>query len=128
MEALLSRENAIQDAAAFTEHLSEELAQLDEANIHALMGSETQIRDLMSHIDQALYEIEQMESKLRWVWTIVLLDNWLLGNNPLARRGHSVCVLADGSGWINNTRSLFSLVHPVCTTVFSVELEAPSRR
>ncbi len=65
LEELLSREHAIQDAAAFTENLSEELAQLDEANIHALMGSEAQIRQLMSHIDQALFEIEAVETKLR---------------------------------------------------------------
>ena len=30
LEALLSRDNAIQDAAAFTENLSEELAHLDQ--------------------------------------------------------------------------------------------------
>lgn len=30
LEKLLTRENAIQDAAAFTEHLSEELAHLDQ--------------------------------------------------------------------------------------------------
>lgn len=30
LEELLSRDNAIQDAAAFTEHLSEELAHLDQ--------------------------------------------------------------------------------------------------
>ena len=30
IEALLSRDNAIQDAAAFTENLSEELAHLDQ--------------------------------------------------------------------------------------------------
>ncbi len=70
LEALLSRENAIQDAATFTENLSEELAQLDEANIHALMGSEAQIRQLMSHIDRALFEIDAVENKLRCLQTL----------------------------------------------------------
>ena len=32
LEALLTRDNAIQDAAAFTENLSEELAHLDQVN------------------------------------------------------------------------------------------------
>ena len=46
------------------ENLSEELAQLDQGNIHSLMGSETQIRELMTDLDQAILEIEQMEMKL----------------------------------------------------------------
>lgn len=64
LEDLLLRENAIQDAPAFMENLSEELAQLDQGNIHSLMGSEAQIRELMGHLDQAVLEIEQMEMKL----------------------------------------------------------------
>lgn len=32
LETLLNRDNAIQDAAAFTEHLSEELAHLDQVD------------------------------------------------------------------------------------------------
>ena len=64
LEDLLLRENAIQDAPAFMENLSEELAQLDQGNIHSLMGSETQIRELMTDLDQAILEIEQMEMKL----------------------------------------------------------------
>ena len=46
------------------EHLSEELAQLDRGNIHALMGSEVQIRELMSNLDQAVLEVEKMEMRL----------------------------------------------------------------
>lgn len=45
---------------------------MDEANIHALMGSEAQIRQLMSHIDQALFEIDAVEHKLRY---LMLLTN-----------------------------------------------------
>ena len=48
----------IQDIEAFTEHLSQQLAQLDDANIHTLMDSETQIHSLMSRIDQTLLEIK----------------------------------------------------------------------
>ena len=48
----------IQDIEAFTEHLSQQLAQLDDANIHTLMDSETQIHSLMSRIDLTLLEIK----------------------------------------------------------------------
>ena len=58
------RDNAIQDAAAFMEHLSEELSQLDQGNIHSLMGSELQITQLLEHLDQAVMEIEKMETRL----------------------------------------------------------------
>ena len=64
LENLLLRDNAIQDAAAFMEHLSEELAQLDQGNIHSLMGSEVQITQLLEHLDQAVMEIEKMETRL----------------------------------------------------------------
>ena len=47
------------------DHLAEELTHLDEANIRTMMGSEKDITDLMSHLDQALTEIESMETKLR---------------------------------------------------------------
>lgn len=55
----------LQDAGTFTENLSEELAQLDEANIHTMIGAETQIHELMQELDRALVEIGQMETKLR---------------------------------------------------------------
>lgn len=84
LETLLSRDNAIQDAAAFTEHLSEELAHLDQvdlflcpplnrtyilvlppqANIRALMGSEVAITQLMHSLDEAVREVGDMETKL----------------------------------------------------------------
>ena len=64
LERLLVRDNAIQDAAAFMEHLSEELSQLDQGNIHSLMGSEVQITQLLEHLDQAVMEIEKMETRL----------------------------------------------------------------
>lgn len=46
------------------EHLSEELSQLDQGNIHSLMGSELQITQLLEHLDQAVMEIEKMETRL----------------------------------------------------------------
>ena len=46
------------------EHLSEELSQLDQGNIHSLMGSEVQITQLLEHLDQAVMEIEKMETRL----------------------------------------------------------------
>ena len=46
-----------QDVAAFTEHLSQQLAQLDDANIHTLMDSESQIQSLMRQLDVGLREI-----------------------------------------------------------------------
>ena len=46
-----------QDVAAFTEHLSQQLAQLDDANIHTLMDSESQIQSLMRQLDIGLREI-----------------------------------------------------------------------
>ena len=64
LENLLSRENAIQDAAALMENLSEELSQLDQGNIHQLMGSEAQIQELMEHLDQTVGEIEKMEMRM----------------------------------------------------------------
>lgn len=48
----------IQDITTFTEHLSQQLTQLDDANIHMLMGSENQIEGLMKLLDQSLMEIE----------------------------------------------------------------------
>jgi len=46
------------------EHLSEELSQLDQGNIHSLMGSETEIQDLMARLEQGVLEIERMEMKI----------------------------------------------------------------
>lgn len=66
MEDLLKsgRENAIQDAVAFMENLSEELSQLDQSNIHSLMGSEEQIEQLMEYLGGGVMEIEKMEMRL----------------------------------------------------------------
>ena len=64
MEELLGRENAIQDAASFMENLSEELSQLDQSNIHALMGSEKQIEHLMLYLEGGMMELEKMEMRL----------------------------------------------------------------
>lgn len=66
MEALLKsgRENAIQDAVAFMENLSEELSQLDKSNIHSLMGSEEQIEQLMEYLEGGIMEVEKMEMQL----------------------------------------------------------------
>lgn len=64
LEELLGRENAIQDAASFMENLSEELAQLDQSNIHALMGSEKQIEQLMEYLEGGIMEVEKMEMRL----------------------------------------------------------------
>ena len=50
--------SGIQDVEAFMEHLSQQLAQLDEANIHTLMDSETQIHSLMTRIDKTMLEIQ----------------------------------------------------------------------
>ena len=58
------RENAIQDAVAFMENLSEELSQLDQSNIHSLMGSEEQIEQLMQYLEGGIMEIEKMEMRL----------------------------------------------------------------
>ena len=40
----------VQDIAVFTENLSQQLGQLDDANIHMLMGSEEQIQRLMGQL------------------------------------------------------------------------------
>ncbi len=64
IESLLGRDNAIQDAASFMEHLSEELAQLDQGNIRSLMDSESQIQDLMTRLEHGIVEIERMEMKM----------------------------------------------------------------
>lgn len=66
LEALLKsgRENAIQDAVAFMENLSEELSQLDQSNIHSLMGSEEQIEQLMEYLEGGIMEVEKMEMQL----------------------------------------------------------------
>lgn len=58
------RENAIQDAVAFMENLSEELSQLDQSNIHSLMGSEEQIEQLMEYLEGGIMEVEKMEMRL----------------------------------------------------------------
>lgn len=58
------REIAIQDAVAFMENLSEELSQLDQSNIHSLMGSEEQIEQLMEYLEGGIMEIEKMEMRL----------------------------------------------------------------
>ena len=41
-----------------TENLSQQLGQLDDANIHMLMGSEEQIQRLMGQLDASLTEIQ----------------------------------------------------------------------
>ena len=48
----------VQDIAVFTENLSQQLGQLDDANIHMLMGSEEQIQRLMGQLDASLTEIQ----------------------------------------------------------------------
>lgn len=58
------RDNAIQDAVVFMENLSEELSQLDQSNIHSLMGSEEQIEQLMEYLEGGIMEIEKMEMRL----------------------------------------------------------------
>ncbi|XP_065184544.1 exocyst complex component 1-like [Sycon ciliatum] len=55
---------AIGNAEAFTEKLAEELSGLDGANIHAIMGSEAQVQELIKLLDQALWELENTESRL----------------------------------------------------------------
>ena len=65
------RESAgVQDIAAFTEHLSQQLGQLDDANIHMLMGSEEQIQRLMKKLDDSLNEIQVLYGAMRVCWTI----------------------------------------------------------
>lgn len=58
------RENAIQDAVSFMENLSEELSELDQSNIHSLMGSEEQIEQLMEYLEGGIVEVEKMEMRL----------------------------------------------------------------
>ena len=60
-----SCEWAIGNAEAFTERLAEELSGLDGANIHAIMGSEKQVQELIKLLDQALWELESTESRLQ---------------------------------------------------------------
>ena len=50
-------QSGIQNIEAFTENLSLQLSNLDEANIHTLMDSETQIHTLMRSIDNTMMEI-----------------------------------------------------------------------
>ena len=56
---------AIGNAEAFTERLAEELSSLDGANIHAIMGSENQVQELIKLLDQALWELESTELRLQ---------------------------------------------------------------
>jgi hypothetical protein len=63
-EEKLSGETALHDIEAFTERLSQQLSQLDEANIHTLMDSEAQICSLMIMLDNTMLEIQQTETKL----------------------------------------------------------------
>ncbi|XP_064407161.1 exocyst complex component 1-like [Halichondria panicea] len=46
------------------ENLTEELAQLDQGNIHSLMDSESQIQELMERLDQGVVEIDRMDMKM----------------------------------------------------------------
>ncbi|ELV11086.1 Exocyst complex component 1 [Tupaia chinensis] len=57
-------EYAISNAEAFAEKLSRELQVLDGANIQSIMASEKQVNILMSLLDEALKEVDQIESKL----------------------------------------------------------------
>ena len=50
-------QSGIQNIEAFTENLSQQLSNLDEANIHTLMDSETQIHTLMKSIENTMLEI-----------------------------------------------------------------------
>ncbi|XP_072262322.1 exocyst complex component 1 isoform X6 [Pyxicephalus adspersus] len=55
---------AISNAEAFAEQLSRELQVLDGANIQSIMASEKQVNILMQLLDEALKDVDQIESKL----------------------------------------------------------------
>ncbi|XP_065898319.1 exocyst complex component 1-like isoform X2 [Dysidea avara] len=57
---LSSRPDAFKNAEEFTERLSEELASLDAANIHSIMDSGDQVAQLLDHLQNSLFEVEQM--------------------------------------------------------------------
>uniref|UniRef100_A0A452GN55 Exocyst complex component 1 n=1 Tax=Gopherus agassizii TaxID=38772 RepID=A0A452GN55_9SAUR len=57
-------EYAISNAEAFAEKLSRELQVLDGANIQSIMASEKQVNILMTLLDEALKEVDQIELKL----------------------------------------------------------------
>jgi hypothetical protein len=112
LEKLLSRDNAIQDAAAFTEHLSEELAHLDQANIRALMGSEFAIADLMHSLDQAVQEVGGMETKLQ------VYDQLLSGvRTTMARLGGQYAAI------LMENRNLRALLAEVDELVTKLDLD-----
>lgn len=64
LESVLNREKAIQDAASFTEGLSKELTQLDDAIIHSLLGSEEQALELIKYVDHTLDAVNSLENRL----------------------------------------------------------------
>lgn len=65
LERMLSEcENAISDAEAFAATMSKDLSVLDGENINSIMGSEAQVNQLMTLLDNALDEVTTIESRL----------------------------------------------------------------
>nr|XP_039251957.1 exocyst complex component 1-like isoform X3 [Styela clava] len=65
LERMLSEcENAISDAEAFASNMSKDLSVLDGENISSIMGSEAQVNQLMSLLDNALDEVTAVETRL----------------------------------------------------------------
>ncbi|XP_062502938.1 exocyst complex component 1-like isoform X2 [Corticium candelabrum] len=65
LEQILSGcEWSISNVEALTEKLTEELACLDDANIHSIIASEEQVVFLLSQMDTALWELQKIEDKL----------------------------------------------------------------
>lgn len=60
----LEVENTINNAEAFTEKLSRDLATMDTSNIHDIMASEQQVNDLMQTLQLAIDEAFRMESRI----------------------------------------------------------------
>lgn len=66
LDVTMSRyECAISNIEAFTEKLSRDLSSLDGANISSIMSSESQVKNIMEHIDEGLNELDNLEEKLK---------------------------------------------------------------
>eukprot|EP00058_Branchiostoma_floridae_P002296 XP_002587784.1 hypothetical protein BRAFLDRAFT_92229 [Branchiostoma floridae] len=65
LEKLISQcDFAVSNAEAFTEQLSKDLSMLDGANIHSIMASEEQVKNLMKLLEVSETEINRIEKRL----------------------------------------------------------------
>uniref|UniRef100_A0A1X7VCF4 Exocyst complex component Sec3 PIP2-binding N-terminal domain-containing protein n=1 Tax=Amphimedon queenslandica TaxID=400682 RepID=A0A1X7VCF4_AMPQE len=103
-------QSGIQNIEAFTENLSQQLSNLDEANIHTLMDSETQIHTLMKSIDNTTIEIGQTELKLA-VYDELLMD--VRSNMSKLTKDYSRIMILD-----RNLKALLSQVEEIVEKLY----------